>query len=479
MDDPATTPAPASAPQPSSMKKKAAAWLKFALRWGIAVVGIGWVVSQMSIWDKVLVATPNAPHAVQQFTLRDVDATDYQPTFRVVGLEQPIPRDRVLNKPAKKNEKVEVRDQGSGKVVTAALLGLDLEQDAKGNPTVEHLYVLPPGGRAEFITPAQLVAGHYVVKVPYPRVDVGVARLIRQASQQNLWLLIIAIVIFPTTFILTSYRWHELLKALSIHIGLMRTFTLNMVGAFYNTFMPGSTGGDVLKALYVSRQTPLRTFAVMSVFIDRIIGLLALIIIGGIAAATQWRMPQCRHIAIVSFAIVLGTALGLLVFYQPTLHRLFGLDWIIGRMPFQKQVRHAVEVMMIYRREPGLLLWSLLVTFPVHVTVIVSAACSGKAFGLPLHWAYYGAIVPVIVLVGSLPISPQGAGVMEYFAIKLTETRGATVSQAFALTMSIRIVQILWNVTGVYFVVRGHFHAPTAAERKEVEEDLEGVPEVA
>jgi hypothetical protein len=93
---------------------------------------------------------------------------------------------------------------------------------------------------------------------------------------------------------------------------------------------------------------------------------------------------------------------------------------------------------------------------------------------------YYGAIVPVIVLVGSLPISPQGAGVMEYFAIKLTETRGATVSQAFALTMSIRIVQILWNLTGVYFVVRGRFHAPTAAERKEVEEDLEGgLPEAA
>jgi uncharacterized protein (TIRG00374 family) len=478
MDESATPPAPASAPQPSSMKKKAAAWLKFLLRWGIAVVGIGWVISQMSIWDKVLVAMPNAPQAVQQFTLnKDQDATDDSDSFRVVGLEQPIPRSRVLNKPPKKNEKVAYRDPATGQVVQATLLGLDL---AKVKPLVEHLYVQPPSGKAIFITPEKLVSGHYEVKVPYPRVDVGVARLIRQASQQNLWLLIIAIVIFPITFILTSYRWHELLKALSIHIGLMRTFTLNMVGAFYNTFMPGSTGGDVLKALYASRQTPLRTFAVMSVFIDRIIGLLALIIIGGIAAATQWHLPQCRHIAIVSFAIILGTALGLLVFYQPTLHRLFGLDWIIGRMPFQKQVRHAVEVMMIYRREPGLVLWSLLVTFPVHVTVIVSAACSGKAFGLPLSWAYYGAIVPVIVLVGSLPISPQGAGVMEYFAIKLTETRGATVSQAFALTMSIRIVQILWNVTGVYFVVRGHFHAPTEAERKEVEEDLEGgLPEAA
>ena len=72
----------------------------------------------------------------------------------------------------------------------------------------------------------------------------------------GLSLLLLAIIIFPLTYILTSFRWHELLKALDIHIGLMRTFTLNMVGAFYNTFMPGSTGGDVLKAIYVSRQTP-------------------------------------------------------------------------------------------------------------------------------------------------------------------------------------------------------------------------------
>ena len=201
-------------------------------------------------------------------------------------------------------------------------------------------------------------------------------------------------------------------------------------------------------------------------------GELALIILGGIAASTQWQVTQCRHIAIASAVIIAGTAGGLLVFYQPLLHKLFGLDWIIRHMPMQKQVQNAVQVMWIYRRRPVLVLVSLLVTFPVHMAVICSAMFAGKAFGLQLLAAYYWAIVPVIVLVGALPISPQGAGVMEYFAIKLTETRGATVSQAFALTMSIRLVQILWNLTGVYFVLRGHYHKPTEAEQHEVEDDM-------
>ena len=77
----------------------------------------------------------------------------------------------------------------------------------------------------------------------------------------------------------------------------------------------------------------------------------------------------------------------------------------------------------------------------------------------------------VIVLAGSIPISPQGAGVMEFFAILLTKRQGCTVSQAFALTMSIRLVQILWNLTGGIFVLRGGFHTPTQDEQKSLEID--------
>jgi hypothetical protein len=458
MISPGTSPVP-----PPPTKNRARKWLTAALRWGIAVVGVWWVLSQMSFADKILVATPDG---TEQLSLTPGDAKDSDPVFHVAGRHEPIPRSQVLNRPAKKNEKVKLKSGG-----VATILGLDITETAPRQYRADRLYVRQDNSKPKWITPADL-AGPYDVRVPYPRVDIGINRLVRQASQKNLWKLIVAILIFPITFILTAIRWHELLKAIDIHIGLTLTFTLNMVGAFYNTFMPGSTGGDVLKALYVSHLTPHRTRAVMSVLIDRIIGLIALIILGGIAASTQWQLHQCRQIAIVSFAILALTAIGLLVFFQPTLHRLFGLDWIIAHLPAQKQVKNAIEVLEIYRRRPMLVLIALLVTFPVHATVILSAMFAGMAFHLPLSWNYYWAVVPVIVLVGSLPISPQGAGVMEYFAIKLTESRGATVSQAFVLTMSIRLVQILWNLTGSYFVFRGHFHKPTESERDEFQADL-------
>jgi glycosyltransferase 2 family protein len=243
--------------------------------------------------------------------------------------------------------------------------------------------------------------------------------------------------------------------------------------------MPGSTGGDVLKAYYASRHTPYRTRAVLSVFVDRLIGLIALVILGGTMAAAQYftGAPQdpatraCGRIALVSALIVFGSIAGALVFYRLPLRNALGLAWLLQKLPKQKQVKNAVETLEIYGNNKALVLQALFATFPVHITVVLSAMLAGNAFGLTLSPLYYFVAVPVIVLVGSIPISPQGAGVMEYFAILLTQKQGATVSQAFALTMSIRMVQIFWNLSGGIFVFKGGYHAPTEEEQNSMGED--------
>jgi hypothetical protein len=445
-------------------KKSLKKWLTFVLRWGIAVVGIWWVLSQITWRDRVTLLDANNRPVERR--LRDNPPLDSSEFTLLDG--QTVKRSELVSKPDFK--KVTITSPTGP--ITAELLALDLTPNLKAANRL--LVANPPGSPGTWITPAQ--APGYTLKVPHPLVEVGLGRMVRDAGTGNRpWLLVLAVVIFPITFLVTSVRWHWLLEALEIYITLGRTFVLNMVGAFYNTFMPGSTGGDVLKAYYASKQTPWRTRAVMSVFIDRVIGLLALVIMGGVMAAYQYfaggpndpAAHACGKIALMSALIIFGTAAGVVVFYVPGLRRAFGIDWVLPRLPKQKQVRNAVETMEIYRRHKWLVFKSLVVTFPVHITVVISAMLAGKAFGLTLSPLYYFVAVPVIVLVGSIPISPQGAGVMEYFAILLTQKQGATVSQAFALTMSIRMVQILWNLTGGVFVFRGGYHQPTEAEQRE------------
>jgi len=487
-------------------KARVKKWATFSLRWGIAIVGMYIVISNISLRDTVFLLGKDKTQLVRAQLAEPVaagfeSAPIIDPWTRETRTVERGAYDGVYTEPDTKT--VDVVRVVNGEKVTEKrrLLAVQLRTDLKQAqrfvinsaerqrwedaapwgqrflrklPLVERLGLVsgPPGeGEVALWHDDALrrpeIAGvlGYKLEAARPPVQVGVLTMLRGASPLYLWL---SLLIFPTTYIITSIRWHQLLAVLEIRLTLVRTFVLNMVGAFYNTFMPGSTGGDVLKAYYASKQTPHRTRAVMSVFIDRVLGLLALVVVGGVMAGYQyWAIGNpgdpiarlCLKIAVASAAILVGLVVGLVVFYQPTLRRLSGLDWFIRKLPMQKQVQNAVQVMDMYRQRPLLILWAIVMTLPVHLTVAASAMLAGKALHLHISPLYYFVCVPVIVLAGSIPISPQGAGVMEYFAIKLTEKQGASVSEAFALTMSIRLVQVLWNLTGGLLVLKGGYQA--------------------
>lgn len=452
----------------------------FILRWTIAVVGIYWVIANISMHDRVLIAASDGwPVSVRLAR----EASDQDQLFTIwdaSGHVRQVPRTDLISRTDRL--KIKLKD---GR--TLAVLGLKVTEDP--NRSNWPIIAAPPRNLWQrywnihnapaIIVQPSAVAGKYSVDVPYPLIDRGLLPMIRDA---NTWKLSWALLVFPITLIITSLRWNELLKVVGIDMGSGKAFVVNMVGAFYNTFMPGSTGGDVLKAYYAARLAPdKRTRAVVSVIVDRAIGLLALIILGGaMAGFVAWRehrsptpnpllLQKCLQVAIGSLVILVGTGIVLIVLYKPALRRLTGVDFITRRLPMQKQLGKAREAIVLYRHNPIICLVTLLITFPVHITVIVSATFAGSAFGLPLAPWYYWVVVPVVVLAGSIPISPQGAGVMEFFAILLTRPQGATVSQAFALTMSIRLVQIFWNLTGGIFVIRGGYHAPTETESASIE----------
>lgn len=446
------------------MHGRAKSTLLFVLRWGIAIVGIYYVLSNINLHDSAQVLDGhNRPVQIKI-------VPPAGPLFASVLAQSPalyagrnIPQSDLVNLPDYKT--LQLADGH-----TVYLLAVRLSDDLR---TAQRLLVADTAaGDGRWIAPADVTPA-YVPHVPHPLIEPGI---ISMTAQANPWLLIASVAVFPLAIVITSFRFDLLLRVLDIHMSLGKAFVINMVGAFYNTFMPGSTGGDVFKAYYASKLTPHRTRAVMCVLVDRVLGLIALVILGGTTAAFQWSIPACRKVALGSAAVCLGLAVGLFVFYNPTLRRISGLEFILRRLPMQKFVSPAVEAMDIYGRHPWQVIWAVIMTLPVHGSVVVSATLAGFAFGLPLHWAFYWAAVPVIVLSGSIPISPQGAGVMEFFAILLTRRQGVTVAQAFALTMSIRLVQIFWNLTGGVFVLRGDYHAPTDTERESLDTDLPDPP---
>lgn len=450
------------------MKQRAKKGLKFAIRWGIAVAGIWYVLANINLSDRVMILDPQTSRPTWIQVLNEPRETDLQFLARDdADQEYILERDAIWTPPDRKW--ITLVNGDSARVLAVQPTNPEIIGGSARQILIED------NGAARIIDPNQ-VQGAYEIQVPYPLVDVGIARRIRQADPALLWL---AILVFPTTYLLTGIRWYYLLRPLDIRLSMRRCLVLNVVGMFYSSFMLGTTGGDVVKAYYASKHATSRTRAIMSVMVDRIIGLLALILLGGSMATAQYLLADAKDepiaqsslkVALLCGVMLIGTLLTLVAFFHPVIRRRLGLDFLLRRLPMQNQVQKAIEVMAIYRQRKMLVLMALIGTLPVHVTVVVSAMFAGMAFDLPLPPTYYFVAVPVIVLVGSIPISPQGAGVMEFFAIRLTDRHGATIAQAFILTMSIRLVQMMWNLVGGLFVFFGGYQAPTQAQTEELQD---------
>jgi uncharacterized protein (TIRG00374 family) len=73
-----------------------------------------------------------------------------------------------------------------------------------------------------------------------------------------------------------AFRWHILLKVQQIYLSAPRLAGLFFIGLFYNQFLPGGTGGDIIKSYYLLKETPDRKAgALLAVVFDRFIGLVA------------------------------------------------------------------------------------------------------------------------------------------------------------------------------------------------------------
>jgi uncharacterized protein (TIRG00374 family) len=76
-----------------------------------------------------------------------------------------------------------------------------------------------------------------------------------------------------------------LLKVVELRVKFVPIFKLTMIGNFFNMVIPGTIGGDVVKAFYLTRnECVFKGRSSGIVIIDRVVGLIALSLIGFVSA---------------------------------------------------------------------------------------------------------------------------------------------------------------------------------------------------
>lgn len=264
------------------------------------------------------------------------------------------------------------------------------------------------------------------------------------------------------TLTAAAARWWWLLRVNGLDVGLGETIRLTWIGVFFNNVMPGQTGGDAVKAVYIVKRCPDgRIPALMSVIVDRILGLGSLALLGAVVVLFQ--LERFGLLALGIWGVLLLVAgIGAFAFSR-RIRRLVRLDQILRRLPgkIAAPLMKVDEAIFFYRgHKQGILVWILLGALN-HVVTITSFLLMGLALGVQLPAIDYFALIPVILIVSAVPIAPNGWGVGEWLFGSMFAKFGAVHlqgvvadpvqalrTQGVALSVLYRLHTTLWSLVG-------------------------------
>lgn len=145
----------------------------------------------------------------------------------------------------------------------------------------------------------------------------------RLISESNNW--IYAFILIVIQINLGSFRWRALLRTKTKNpLPPFKLMSLNWIGQFFNTFLPGAVTGDLIKLVYARDldKTLPKTFLVMSAFIDRILGMVGLIFLTGVFTILNYEemiaiSPKMKALLPFNGLLFLGSIIFLVSLFLP------------------------------------------------------------------------------------------------------------------------------------------------------------------
>lgn len=250
-----------------------------------------------------------------------------------------------------------------------------------------------------------------------------------------------------------AYRWVVLLCPIDADKrppfgAVMRVF---FVSTFLGTFLPASVGGDAVRAYGLARLRVAPGPAVASVLMDRLLGVLSIVIVGiaGLMALRSADLASNRAIEISLLAASLACLAGGLIVFSERAAAI--AEAFATRLPaatirrVAKDLTVATRAYARFHRELANVLGG---SIGVQVLRVLQAYCLGRALGIDAPLAVYFSFIPLILLVMLLPVSINGIGTSQAAFVWFFGRAAVPQPEAFALSVLFLALGVVGNLPG-------------------------------
>lgn len=241
------------------------------------------------------------------------------------------------------------------------------------------------------------------------------------------------------------WRWIILLRARGTPISASEAASIYLVSSFVGGYT--ALAGDAARAYALSRRATQGSEAVVSIAVDRLLGLLSILVIAlvGIVLATT-RTSGNSSAVFVSVTIVLIAGGTMVLFADHWIRLALPRGWHDTR-PGSRVLRLA-DAFGAYRGHRTAIVSVSILSIGVQLLRVLQAYLLGTAIGIDVPFTYYLLFMPAGLVALMLPISIAGFGAPQGLIVWLLQPRGVPEADALALSTLIVLTGILANLPG-------------------------------
>jgi uncharacterized protein (TIRG00374 family) len=281
-----------------------------------------------------------------------------------------------------------------------------------------------------------------------------------------------ALAVYGLMLAVSAWRWRLLLRVQTVNVSLGTLTKSFLVATFFNNFLPSNIGGDVVRVADTAPYTGSKTVATTVVLIDRILGLIALLVLAAAASGLAWRLGfPLNGMQYVWLALLFFTA-GLVIFLRnpDKLTRTVRSVLADRLLAVQTRLQNLAGAITKFAQEPRELWFAFGGALIVQALLVLFYVCAAHSLSVPFPLIAASVIVPISLAVQMVPVSINGFGVREAVFAFFFTSLGLNVSSALTLSLGSAALIMLFSLSGGALFVMRTRQSRLAAAREQTAE---------
>lgn len=279
--------------------------------------------------------------------------------------------------------------------------------------------------------------------------------IISLVKKINVPIFIVAVVVTVLGLVLSALKWKYLLDLYDHDIGYFKLLNIYWSALFFNNFLPSTIGGDVYRIAALSKLSKNRFYSLLTVFLDRFTGAIALTSIASIAFAITYKYLGSN--AYIFLGLLIFLIISIILFLNENF--VGNILPLIKKLPIanpEDKVRALKESIIAFKKDKYAMLKILGISFVFQFMVVLVNWIVAISLNYNVPFYYFMIFSPVILLISMVPVSFNGLGIREATTVVLFTSVGQlTKSEALLLSLggyfAILVVSLFGSLTYVFY----------------------------